>query len=87
MESHMIEEMRTRRMLWRCRRGLLELDLVLAEFVRQHYPHLTRRHALAFEQLLDYGDNELWGLVTGLEANRDKDHRQVLELLRKARRV
>ena len=71
-----------RRMLWRCRRGLLELDLLLESFVRQHYESLTPVQLQAFDRLLDFPDNELWDVVTGKAHNDDASLQPVLSLLR-----
>ncbi|UCH54349.1 MAG: succinate dehydrogenase assembly factor 2 [Pseudomonadota bacterium] len=44
------------RLRWRCRRGLLELDLYLRRFVDQHYASLDSAERAAFERLLDTPD-------------------------------
>jgi len=52
------------RMRWQCRRGLLELDLVLGAFLRTDLERLTPDELAAFGQLLDASDNELWDWVS-----------------------
>ena len=47
------------RLQWKCRRGLLELDLVLEKYLRQH-PEDAELAAL-----LDLPDNDLWDIVSG----------------------
>ena len=44
---------------WKCRRGLLELDLVLDRYLKRvaYDPELV--------ELLDLEDNELWDIVSG----------------------
>jgi antitoxin CptB len=76
-----ITETETRRILWRCRRGLLELDLVLGRFVREHCSRLTPQQTKAFEQLLENSDNDLWELIAAPGGNRDASG-ALLELLR-----
>jgi len=56
------------RLRWRCRRGMLELDLVLARFLEENYAHLTAQQRQEFDQLLDLQDHDLWHLVRGEEA-------------------
>jgi len=56
------------RVRWRCRRGLLELDIVLGRFVEQHYAGLDDVQQEAFDVLLDMPDNVLWDMITGREA-------------------
>ena len=53
-----------RRLSWRCRRGLLELDIVLQRFSENHLAPLTKSELLAFESLLDLPDNEFLDVVT-----------------------
>jgi antitoxin CptB len=47
------------RLKWKCRRGLLELDLVLEKYLRQHPGDAE------LEALLDLPDNDLWDIVSG----------------------
>ncbi|WP_162083674.1 succinate dehydrogenase assembly factor 2 [Sulfuriferula nivalis] len=53
----------TGRLRWRCRRGMLELDLVLAHFLQQHCARLTAQQLAEFDALLDLPDQDLWSLV------------------------
>ena len=53
-----------RRLGWRCRRGLLELDIVLQRFSAQHLAGLSAAELAAFDVLLDYSDNELLDVLT-----------------------
>jgi antitoxin CptB len=53
-----------RRLSWRCRRGLLELDIILQRFSEKHLPTLTKPELLAFDSLLDLPDNEFLDVVT-----------------------
>ena len=47
------------RLRWKCRRGLLELDIVLERYLRRHPDDAE------LGQLLDLPDNDLWDLVSG----------------------
>src|SRR5690606_24611895 len=51
------------RIRWRCRRGLLELDLVLNAFVCEELARLPAHELTAFARLLDASDNDLWDWV------------------------
>jgi antitoxin CptB len=53
------------RIRWRCRRGMLELDLVLNRFQEQHLASLSATEREAFKGLLELPDNELWSLTRG----------------------
>ena len=53
------------RIRWRCRRGMLELDLLLSRFLEQRLANLDRRQRDTLLALLELPDNDLWDLVTG----------------------
>jgi succinate dehydrogenase flavin-adding protein (antitoxin of CptAB toxin-antitoxin module) len=46
---------------WKCRRGLLELDLVFEKFL----PQVEDRDFEQLNRLLDLPDNDLWDIVIG----------------------
>jgi succinate dehydrogenase flavin-adding protein (antitoxin of CptAB toxin-antitoxin module) len=47
------------RLRWKCRRGLLELDLVLERYLR------SNPEDAELSELLDQPDNDLWNIVSG----------------------
>ena len=51
------------RLQWKCRRGLLELDLVLAKYLEKHPADAP--YDAALDGLLDLPDNDLWDIVSG----------------------
>ncbi|HJT51477.1 MAG TPA: succinate dehydrogenase assembly factor 2 [Nitrosospira sp.] len=53
---------------WRCRRGLLELDIVLQRFMDTHYGTLDEVELCEFEALLDLPDNDLWDMIARNDA-------------------
>ena len=56
---------RRARLYWQCRRGMLELDLVLQEFLDHYYDDSTPEEQRAFETLLNYPDSLLLEYVMG----------------------
>ena len=58
----------SRRLAWRCRRGLLELDIVLQRFVAQHYKDLSVAELSAFDTMLALPDNDFWALLSSEKA-------------------
>lgn len=70
------------RVRWRCRRGMLEMDILLERFVAQHYPRLDARHRTAFDELLDLPDTELWDMVRGEKDPQTAPQREVLEWIK-----
>ena len=53
------------RIRWRCRRGLLELDIILGRFLERELDALGPAEQDAFKALLELSDNDLWDLVSG----------------------
>ncbi|MGE0082395.1 MAG: succinate dehydrogenase assembly factor 2 [Thiohalomonadaceae bacterium] len=72
------------RLRWRCRRGLLELDLLLEAFLRQGYAALDTRETAAFEALLDLPDPQLLRYLLGLESPDDQGWVRVIAHIRRA---
>jgi antitoxin CptB len=67
---------------WKCRRGLLELDIVLQRFLQKTPPQegeLALTHAL-----LDLPDNDLWDIVAGRSENYEPHLKDVVARLRAA---
>ena len=68
---------------WRCRRGMLELDIVLQRFIDNDYKKLSTQQLQQFERLLDLPDQDLWSLITGRQVTSDENLSTVLNLLQK----
>ncbi|BCM25001.1 FAD assembly factor SdhE [Methyloradius palustris] len=75
------EEAALRRMEWRCRRGMLELDLLFTPFVKNHLPNLNHAQIAVLDELLDLPDNILWSLLSTQQDNHETAKKQVLAML------
>ncbi|MFV1996836.1 MAG: succinate dehydrogenase assembly factor 2 [Acidiferrobacterales bacterium] len=62
-----VETVELRRLRWRCRRGLLELDILLLRFLDQGYSGLDVSQRQAFSDLLELPDNTLLAYLNNLE--------------------
>jgi len=71
------------RLRWRCRRGMLENDLVLGRFLEVHGARLEGERLAAFSALLEYPDDELWRLVSGRRECGDPALEEMVQLLRR----
>jgi antitoxin CptB len=67
---------------WRCRRGMLELDIVLQRFMDAYYVKLDEAELRQFEILLDLPDNDLWDMIALKKEAEDMTLKPVLHLLR-----
>ena len=45
---------------WQCRRGMLELDVLLGNYLAQHYQTAPAAEQETFERLLKFQDQELY---------------------------
>ncbi len=71
----------SRRLTWRCRRGVLELDLILGHFLRQVYPGLAAAEQEAFRRLLRLPDQTLLDYLYGKETPAGEELRNVVKKL------
>ena len=53
------------RMRWASRRGLLELDLFLADFVAYQYPSLTAEFKSLYRELMTSADQDMFEWLMG----------------------
>jgi len=72
------------RLRWRCRRGLLELDIVLGRFVDAHYAQLSEQEQQIFDEFLDMADNPLWDMISGRKEAVSDEQAAVLAKIRLA---
>lgn len=72
------------RLRWRCRRGLLELDILLQRFLDQHYTELDERQLITFETLLSLPDNELWDIISSKKEPANDNLKPLLMLLQQS---
>lgn len=72
------------RLLWQCRRGMLELDLMLETFVEKRYADLPIKTKHAFHQLLKCQDQFLLDYLMGQDVPTDKDVADVAKQVRDA---
>ena len=80
-------EVHQRRLLWQCRRGMKELDLLLTRYVRERYVAAAAGQQAAFEALLGLPDPEIADLLLGYGAPIDPDLAAVVRELSAALRV
>jgi antitoxin CptB len=67
-----------RRLAWRCRRGMLELDIVLKRFITNQFNTLNLAELKAFDALLTMPDNDFWELLSGSIAEIKDKHTRIV---------
>jgi antitoxin CptB len=66
-----VDRVRLARVRWRCRRGMLENDLVLERFLDARGAALSEAEIAMLDVLLDLPDTTLWNLIAGLAEPED----------------
>lgn len=56
----MVTQEKLNKLFWHSRRGMLELDLILVPFVREHYSNLDEINQKRYDQLLTCEDQDLF---------------------------
>jgi len=70
------------RLLWRCRRGMRELDVILGRFARAGLIRASAAERQAFERLLGLPDPLLAGYFLGAERPADPELRALTDRIR-----
>lgn len=73
-----------RRVRWRCRRGMLELDWLLQGFLDAGYADLSSAEQIAFRQLLRLPDQELLEYLMERRPHADRECANVIVKIRRA---
>jgi antitoxin CptB len=82
----LLDERALSKLKWRCRRGLLENDLLIERFFGRHEASLTVRQAGALNELMDLSDNDLLDLLLRRkEPEGELDTAEVRDVLAKLR--
>ena len=63
MIEQLLDERGLSKLRWRCRRGLLENDLLIERFFGRYEADLTVRQAAALNELMELADNDLLDLL------------------------
>ena len=58
---------------YRCRRGLLELDLILNNFYENKFFHLSNEKKKLFLEFLELDDNYIWGILNSSKHSKKYD--------------
>ena len=70
------------RLRWQCRRGMLELDALLGDFLDAHYHDLKPHELAVLKDVLTYPDQLLFDYFFGNGKPTDKDVSHVIERIR-----
>ena len=71
-----MDTLRQNKLKWKCRRGLLELDLVLEKYMEKN------PYDAELDEFLELQDNDLWEIVSGRSDRFDARHGGIVARLR-----
>lgn len=74
-----VEAREVDKLRWQCRRGLLELDIILQKFMEQDYQKLDKQEKTYFSKLLLEADTDLLAYITKTEKCSDPDINHILK--------
>ena len=75
-------EERVRRLRWLCRRGMKELDILLARFIDDNEPELAEGKWPGLEALLQTEDDRLWDGFQQPQSVEDPEQRALISEIR-----
>ena len=78
----MSDEVELRKLRWRCRRGMRELDQLLERWLDRQWRQSPTAERAAFLQLLETEDDKLWRWFLGHEAPADVEIAALVERIR-----
>lgn len=78
----MISPEQKAKLIWQCRRGMLELDLILNRFLKDNLEQLDPKQLHAFEQLLTHADPEINLWLMGYEIPKEQELVDIVTFIR-----
>ena len=78
----MINPLRKAKLKWQCRRGMLELDLILLSFLERHVDSMSETQIDSFDKLLHCTDPELFAWLMGHEQPEAQEFKDIVEFIK-----
>jgi len=79
---HTEDDIELKKLRWRCRRGMRELDQLFGRYLDQRWGQAPTQERAVFLQLLETEDDKLWRWSMGYEACPDAQQAQLLGYIR-----
>lgn len=76
-----MDETEVKRLRWRCRRGVRELDILLTRFLDERYPHIDDDERASFAALLECQDPDVMDWLMGRRSDYPLDCAAAVRLL------
>ncbi len=75
------------RLLWRCRRGIKEMDIILQEFINVSYDQLNDEDKNAFSKLLDEQDLDILNWIMSKDNPVNDRLANVINIIKTSRNI
>ena len=85
MAAHLQPHPGAGRVHWRSRRGMLEVEIELVPFARDHFDGLSRADQEAYARLLDEDDWQIHDWLRGSSTPEDAALERIVTLIRRTR--
>jgi len=76
-----------KKLRWQCRRGMLELDVILIPFLEDFFDGLTDEQKQSFERLLEEADPDLYTWIMGYGECNDESLKSIINIIRDKMKV
>ena len=70
------------KILWRCRRGMREMDLLFTEYISEHFEHLSNEQYQSLEALLNESDSDIMSWIMGRAEPTCPEYTQIVNAMR-----
>ncbi len=67
---------------WKCRRGMLELDILFEKFFNEKFSQLSDHEKELFNRFLDHPDPQLYDWLLGHDTPQDSDDKKMVDKIR-----
>lgn len=75
------------KLLWHCRRGIREMDILFREFIDQHYDELSEEEKQGLSKLLDEADLDILDWIMGRSKPEDDALISIVARIRESRNI
>jgi antitoxin CptB len=75
------------RLLWHCRRGIREMDILFREFIDEHYDQLSDDEKQGLSKLLDEADLDILDWIMGRSKPEDDALISIVTRIRESRNI
>ena len=73
-------------LIWRCRRGIKEMDIIFQDFIKNSYDQLSNSNKNAFSKLLDQQDLDILNWIIGKDSPKDSELAEIISIIKSSRK-